>query len=295
MYGTIVLKLTARSKQPTGMPEDPSDNQAGTERPRVAPPVFTPPRLVTPDTVLRPGEAVSPESDVAHPGAEVRGVLTPKLVTSEPVYDDDDDMDDDAPSVPVQQPGVPAPVQSSSPSAPPSTPTAMPPGSDMPVRAAVATAAPAANKKQPNYKLVALYAVIIIVAVGVIAFVLTKARGAQDQVASRFVNYIQHGNVEKAYGLTSSRFKDVTSKDSFEQYAGQESQLLPKTEAKVVDKVSEQAGSTPTTSVALDIKGGDAGSDYHAVIQLVKEDGEWLVYSADIKSGPYSEPLSTSR
>lgn len=280
------------------MPEDPSDNQAGTERQRVAPPVFTPPRLVTPDTVLRPGEAVSPESDVAHPGAEVRGVLTPKLVTSEPVYDDD--MDDDVPSAPAQQPAatvpVQAPLQSSAPAMSPDSPPALAPDPAAPASAAVAaTAALATGKKQPNYKLVALYAVIIIVAVSVIAFVLIKARGAQDQVASRFVSYIQHGNVEKAYGLTSSRFKDVTSKDSFEQYAGQESQLLPKAEAKVVDKVSEQAGSTPTTSVALDIKGGDAGSDYHAVIQLVKEDGEWLVYSADIKSGPYSEPLSTSR
>lgn len=284
------------------MPEDPSDNQAGAARPRVAPPVFTPPRLVTPDTVLRPGEAVSPDSDVAHPGTEVRGILTPKMMTSEPVYDDEDDLDDaGVSSVPTQNGQVPQqaaqpvsqPGAQADPQSLPTTgsPSAMPPGADAPT---VGTATPPA-KQRPNYKLVALYAAIVIVAVGVILFVLTKARGAQGQVASRFVEYIQHGNAEKAYGLTSSRFRDVTSKDSFEQYAGQESQLLPKTEARVVDTVSEQAGSTPTTSVALDIKGGDAGSDYHAVIQLVKEDGEWLVYSADIKSGPYSEPLSTSR
>lgn len=260
------------------MPDDPHDMPNGTERPRVAPPVFTPPRIVTPDTVLKPGEMG--QTETAHPESEVRGVLTPKMMTSEPVYDDEEDED-----VVSQSENVPAAQRTS--------------GNDTSSAPQMHPATPApADAHRPAFKKIAIMVAYGAIAVMIITLAWTfiaRARGAQAAVANDFVAHIQQGDGAKAYALTSDRFRDVTSKDSFQEYAAQEGQILPKSEPKVVDTVSEQSGSVATTTVAIDMPGSDSGSSYHAVIRLIKQDGEWLVYSSDIKSGLYSEPLSTSR
>jgi len=324
-----------------------------TERPRVAPPVFTPPKIVSPDTMVTPG---SKPADNAHPGVEIWSELTAskpdKAVTSEPDYEEVDDEATEefvfaapvAPKAPappvataVPAPPVPAPTPTVAPATPPApapvspvvpaspaivsptteqpaiapstvvTPAAKPvtaasPATDPPAsepqaeQQAAATPTPAGRFAKHRKLLIPLAYVVVALISAWLTFTIFKSLyGTRASLATDFVQAVQSDKADVAYDMTSKRFKDMTTKDVFQEYVGQESYILPKTTPSFVSKQSEDVGGTPVTKVVLDIKGEASGNDYSAIIRLVKEDGRWVVYSADIRSGLYSEPLSTSQ
>jgi len=133
--------------------------------------------------------------------------------------------------------------------------------------------------KKPEKKKMSLLkkVIIAVVAFFVIIFAYTYfATAAAVKVADEFVGYIQDAKPAEAYDLFSKQAKEVVPQDQFAELVSQISPIL-NGEKKIISRAISDGTSQETASkITYKIPGSD-GDTYVMEVQLLKEDGEWMV------------------
>lgn len=119
----------------------------------------------------------------------------------------------------------------------------------------------------------------------IIGFTYFTTRGASE-AADKFIGYVQTSDADSAFDLLSVEGKKVGSKEDFTSFI---EEIGPAIKGELSNNgvgVSAGTGEETVSTIKYKIK-GDNGNEYVAVVELVKEEGEWKVLSFD--SDPASE------
>lgn len=142
-----------------------------------------------------------------------------------------------------------------------------------------------ANKRSRKWLKVVGIAVagFVAVIVGAIIFAYLSTN-APKKISDQFVNYVQSDNSDGAYSLTSSSFRDVTSKDELEQAVKQIGPLL-QGEEKVTGRAIRKYSGLPSTAVIVYSIGTSDGTKYIKV-ELQENSGAWQVLNFRSSENP---------
>lgn len=130
-----------------------------------------------------------------------------------------------------------------------------------------------------NYPLAVLVAAIVLLFVG--SGLSARSAAIPSRVSEDFFDNLRAGQTDEAWGMTSSAFRQSTSRDSFDRLSDNISNNIKPggLEAKKRDTVKGTAIGTKTV-----ITGMAHGQDkvYELTCELVKEAGQWKIFAFKI-------------
>ncbi len=144
-----------------------------------------------------------------------------------------------------------------------------------------------APQKRSWLKIIGLILVGFLVFVALIIGVAFWATSAPADEAQTFVNLISADQLEDAYDRTANQFKEVVSKDQFEEFVAQYTVLTsPSTTSFNYRSVENNLATMQGTITAQD------GTVSPITVQLVQENDTWKVLNIDLN--PYETPTMDS-
>lgn len=148
--------------------------------------------------------------------------------------------------------------------------------------------------KKKNRILWYVIGVFVAILVGIGAWAL-MSKGAVETAAKDFIAQVQAGDATAAYALTSTGFKSVTTQEQLAGIITDNWSLLPKDEPKIADfEIKAETGSAQAARVLAEWPPLTDGGRYVMLVTLTKEEGQWMIVSAETSALASSESLSLS-
>lgn len=140
------------------------------------------------------------------------------------------------------------------------------------------------KQKSPIKKILMIVGIVfgVLITIGLIAIgISTYASSKVRRVSKEFIVAVKNGDMEEAYKMTSSDFKEATSEKDFETFVTAY-KSLPLDEVKTTSYNVETKDGSSEAEINYTLDDGQLS--YTVTSNLVKESGEWKIYSFQINS-----------
>ncbi len=152
---------------------------------------------------------------------------------------------------------------------------------------------PAKKKRRGCLKWVLIGIVLLGLLIGGCAFVVFKGTEKAEKQARVFTEALLANDVDRAYGLTTTDFKESTSKAALAELAGrlngQLSGVSPKIDARSIAKSS---GSAATSTFTYTATKGDVKAYFKVMLRDAGEQG-WRVVNFESSETPFADEDSS--
>jgi hypothetical protein len=141
--------------------------------------------------------------------------------------------------------------------------------------------APAAKKSGSKKWLLIIGGCLLLIVLAVVAFVvfvfnvINSATAAPLETSEQFLVYLEDGDSQRAYDMTSTTFQGATTEDQFQIFVDQ-MEPVDFSKAEIASKnISNDISSGSLASLTYDVDQDDA--DYTVEIELSYDGSEWLI------------------